>query len=93
MDTLSTLPSAWSAAGRLDRDLPARFLPKQVPALSVDFTTFTWKAILRRTLQMLGTGATVEEGLDWTPRGQGTANRAVSTLLTVRITQSTSQGM
>lgn len=36
-----------------------------MPARSVDFTTFTWHALLKRTRQMLLTGTTLEEGLDW----------------------------
>jgi tubulin delta len=36
-----------------------------MPDTSVDFTTFTWPALLKRTRQMLLSGATLEEGLDW----------------------------
>ena len=36
-----------------------------MPDASVDFTTFTWPSLLKRTRQMLLSGATLEEGLDW----------------------------
>ena len=36
-----------------------------MPDTSVDFTTFTWPSLLKRTRQMLLSGATLEEGLDW----------------------------
>ena len=36
-----------------------------MPEASVDFTTFAWPSLLKRTRQMLLSGATLEEGLDW----------------------------
>ncbi|KAL3148897.1 hypothetical protein ABBQ32_001767 [Trebouxia sp. C0010 RCD-2024] len=46
------------------RLLSLRSLP-QMPAGSIDFTTFTWPAILRRLQQMQVTGSLLEEGLRW----------------------------
>ncbi|KAL3133475.1 hypothetical protein ABBQ38_007338 [Trebouxia sp. C0009 RCD-2024] len=46
------------------RLLSLRSLP-QMPAGSIDFTTFTWPAILRRLHQMQITGSLLEEGLRW----------------------------
>uniref|UniRef100_A0A7S3QX23 Tubulin delta chain n=1 Tax=Dunaliella tertiolecta TaxID=3047 RepID=A0A7S3QX23_DUNTE len=46
------------------RMLSLRSLP-QVPSGSIDFTTFTWPAITKRLRQMLITGSSLEEGLDW----------------------------
>ena len=46
------------------RLLSIRSVP-MIPARSVDFTTFTWPSLLKRMRQMLLTGTTLEEGLDW----------------------------
>eukprot|EP00899_Mesostigma_viride_P015985 jgi/Mesvir1/24388/Mv11057-RA.2 len=37
----------------------------QIPPRSIDFTTFSWAPLLKRVRQMLITGASVEEGMDW----------------------------
>lgn len=36
-----------------------------IPERSVDFTTFTWPSLLKRLRQMLLTGSTLDEGLNW----------------------------
>ena len=36
-----------------------------MPPKSVEFTTFQWPSLLKRARQMLLTGTTLEEGLDW----------------------------
>ena len=46
------------------RLLSLRSVP-MMPTRSVDFTTFTWPALMKRTRQMLLSGTTLEEGLDW----------------------------
>ena len=46
------------------RLLSLRSLPV-LPQASIDFTTFTWGSLLKRTRQMLLSGTTLEEGLDW----------------------------
>ncbi|PNH05043.1 Tubulin delta chain [Tetrabaena socialis] len=46
------------------RLLTLRAIP-QLPPASIDFTTFTWPAILKRLRQMLITGSVLEEGMDW----------------------------
>jgi len=46
------------------RLLSLRSIP-QVPPASIDFTTFTWPALLKRMRQMLITGSILEEGMDW----------------------------
>lgn len=46
------------------RLLSLRQLPL-MPPKSVEFTTFTWPSLLKRTRQMLLSGTTLEEGLDW----------------------------
>ncbi|KAK9816057.1 hypothetical protein WJX74_007509 [Apatococcus lobatus] len=64
----------------------------QLPASSVDFTSFAWPGLLKRLRQMLITGAFMEEGLDWSatpsPHQQHTwqrpHNKALSALLTLR---------
>ncbi|GFR40925.1 hypothetical protein Agub_g1581 [Astrephomene gubernaculifera] len=67
------------------RMLTLRAVP-QLPPSSIDFTTFTWPAILKRLRQMLVTGSILEEGMDWSvtphspgagaPQGPGTAAAA-----------------
>ncbi len=57
----------------------------QMPARSVDFTTFTWPALLKRLRQMLLTGSTLEEGIDWSvSTGSSHANRCAAAMLTLR---------
>lgn len=46
------------------RLLSLRSVP-MMPRRSVDFTTFSWPALLKRARQMLLAGTTLEEGLDW----------------------------
>ncbi|GIL51556.1 hypothetical protein Vafri_7527 [Volvox africanus] len=77
------------------RMLTLRAIP-QLPPSSIDFTTFTWAAILKRLRQMLVTGSVLEEGMDWsvTPHSPGSGpaaqvpgprvNRAVANWLVLR---------
>lgn len=74
------------------RMLTLRSVP-QMPATSVDFTTFTWAALLKRLRQMQLTGSVLEEGMDWSvntssPGVAGAAspsvNRAVAAWLVLR---------
>ncbi|EFJ48639.1 delta tubulin [Volvox carteri f. nagariensis] len=80
------------------RMLTLRAIP-QLPPASIDFTTFTWPAILKRLRQMLVTGSVLEEGMDWSinphspagARGTGATcgssprvNRAVANWLVLR---------
>ena len=54
------------------RLLSLRSVP-MMPQTSVDFTTFAWPGLIKRARQMLLTGTTLEEGLDWgvEPGGDG----------------------
>ncbi|GIL96721.1 hypothetical protein Vretimale_2529 [Volvox reticuliferus] len=77
------------------RMLTLRAIP-QMPPSSIDFTTFTWPAILKRLRQMFVTGSVLEEGMDWSVMphspasgsaalGAGPrANRAVANWLVLR---------
>lgn len=58
------------------RLLSLRQLPV-LPQKSVEFETFTWPGLLKRTRQMLLSGTTLEEGLDWglEPTGGSTEKR------------------
>jgi tubulin delta len=48
----------------MTRLLSLRQTPTMPPA-SVEFTTFQWPSLVKRARQMLLTGTTLEEGLDW----------------------------
>ncbi|KAG2489648.1 hypothetical protein HYH03_011927 [Edaphochlamys debaryana] len=74
--------------------LTLRAVP-QLPPSSIDFTTFTWPAILKRLRQMLVTGSVLEEGMEWslTPASPGSVpgakglplvNRAIANWLVLR---------
>ncbi|KAG2489635.1 hypothetical protein HYH03_011914 [Edaphochlamys debaryana] len=76
------------------RMLTLRAVP-QLPPSSIDFTTFTWPAILKRLRQMLVTGSVLEEGMDWslTPASPGSVpgaegvplvNKAIANWLVLR---------
>lgn len=56
-----------------------------IPERSVDFTTFAWPALLKRLRQMLLTGSTLDEGINWNV-GPGTLQAAVcaGAVLTLR---------
>ena len=56
-----------------------------IPERSVDFTTFTWPALLKRLRQMLLTGSTLDEGIDWNvaPGAPG-ATTCAGAVLTLR---------
>ena len=56
-----------------------------IPERSVDFTTFTWPALLKRLRQMLLTGSTLDEGIDWNvaPGAPG-ATTCAGAILTLR---------
>jgi len=57
----------------------------QMPARSVDFTTFTWPALLKRLRQMLLAGSALEDGLDWSvSAGGGRAQGCAAAVLTLR---------
>ena len=63
------------------RILSLRSVPT-MPPKSVDFTTFTWPSLIKRARQMLLTGTTLEEGLDWglEPGARGAARHATRCL-------------
>jgi len=49
-----------------------------MPPKSVEFTTFQWPSLVKRTRQMLLTGTTLEEGLDWGLEPGAVTGRAVT---------------
>ncbi|GLC37998.1 hypothetical protein PLESTB_000447600 [Pleodorina starrii] len=59
------------------RMLTLRAIP-QLPPASIDFTTFTWPAILKRLRQMLVTGSALEEGMDWSVTPHSTPGPAAA---------------
>ena len=69
------------------RLLSLRSVPT-MPPKSVDFTTFTWPSLIKRARQMLLTGTTLEEGLDWGlepgARGARHATRCLDAMLFLR---------
>ncbi|KAK9820111.1 hypothetical protein WJX72_006233 [[Myrmecia] bisecta] len=71
------------------RLLSLRAVP-QMAAAAIDFTTFTWTAILRRLQQMLITGSVTEEGMDWNVKisspleRRARINKSLAALLTLR---------
>ena len=66
----------------------------QLPVVSIDFTTFTWQAILKRLQQMLFIGSPLEQGIDCGYAGYAGAggtqnhkrarNKSVANLLVLR---------